>query len=59
MGKTATHAVVMARLILKGKDHGPHAFIVQVWNSAVVGVAPLVQTSGAFSARCLQATDPM
>jgi hypothetical protein len=30
MGKTATHAVVMARLILKGKDHGPHAFIVQV-----------------------------
>lgn len=30
MGKTATHAVVMARLILKGKDHGPHAFIVQL-----------------------------
>jgi hypothetical protein len=30
MGKTATHAVVMARLILKGRDLGPHAFIVQV-----------------------------
>uniref|UniRef100_A0A383WBN6 Acyl-coenzyme A oxidase n=2 Tax=Tetradesmus obliquus TaxID=3088 RepID=A0A383WBN6_TETOB len=30
MGKTATHAVVMARLILGGKDHGPHAFIVQL-----------------------------
>jgi hypothetical protein len=30
MGKTATHAVVMARLIVGGRDHGPHAFIVQV-----------------------------
>ena len=30
MGKTSTHAVVMARLVLKGKDHGPHAFIVQL-----------------------------
>lgn len=30
MGKTATHAVVMARLIVNGRDHGPHAFIVQV-----------------------------
>eukprot|EP00775_Hariotina_reticulata_P005807 gene5808-6047_t len=30
MGKTATHAVVMARLVLNGKDHGPHAFIVQL-----------------------------
>eukprot|EP00879_Flechtneria_rotunda_P021197 GHRR01022330.1.p1 GENE.GHRR01022330.1~~GHRR01022330.1.p1 ORF type:complete len:634 (+),score=214.56 GHRR01022330.1:589-2490(+) len=30
MGKTATHAVVMARLMLNGKDHGPHAFIVQL-----------------------------
>eukprot|EP00878_Enallax_costatus_P005125 GHUV01005387.1.p1 GENE.GHUV01005387.1~~GHUV01005387.1.p1 ORF type:complete len:651 (+),score=176.60 GHUV01005387.1:188-2140(+) len=30
MGKTATHAIVMARLILNGKDHGPHAFIVQL-----------------------------
>lgn len=30
MGKTASHAVVMARLILKGKDYGPHAFIVQL-----------------------------
>jgi acyl-CoA oxidase len=30
MGKTATHAVVMARLIVGGRDHGPHAFIVQL-----------------------------
>jgi acyl-CoA oxidase len=30
MGKTCTHAVVMARLVLNGKDHGPHAFIVQL-----------------------------
>lgn len=30
MGKTSTHAVVMARLIIKGKDYGPHAFIVQL-----------------------------
>jgi acyl-CoA oxidase len=30
LGKTATHAVVMARLFAGGKDRGPHAFIVQV-----------------------------
>ncbi|ORZ25277.1 hypothetical protein BCR42DRAFT_363335 [Absidia repens] len=30
LGKTATHAVVMARLITNGKDHGPHPFIVQL-----------------------------
>jgi acyl-CoA oxidase len=30
MGKTATHAVVMARLITGGQDRGPHAFIVQI-----------------------------
>ena len=30
LGKTATHAVVMARLFTGGRDRGPHAFIVQV-----------------------------
>ncbi|KAJ3347152.1 hypothetical protein HDU83_002358 [Entophlyctis luteolus] len=30
LGKTATHAVVMARLITKGKDMGPHPFIVPI-----------------------------
>ncbi|GAX78870.1 hypothetical protein CEUSTIGMA_g6309.t1 [Chlamydomonas eustigma] len=30
LGKTATHAVVMARLIVEGKDYGPHAFILQL-----------------------------
>jgi len=30
MAKTATHAVVMARLVVGGRDHGPHAFIVQL-----------------------------
>ncbi|KAG2177304.1 hypothetical protein INT43_007961 [Umbelopsis isabellina] len=30
LGKTATHAIVMARLILNGKDHGPHPFCVQI-----------------------------
>ena len=35
LGKTATHAVVMARLITRGKDgkdedYGPHAFVVQL-----------------------------
>ncbi|KAI9339689.1 hypothetical protein BDR26DRAFT_862130 [Obelidium mucronatum] len=30
LGKTATHAIVMARLITKGKDFGPHPFIVPV-----------------------------
>jgi acyl-CoA oxidase len=30
MGKTSTHAVVMARLITHGIDRGPHAFVVQI-----------------------------
>eukprot|EP00892_Ulva_mutabilis_P004748 jgi/Ulvmu1/2645/UM014_0097.1 len=28
MGKTSTHAVVIARLFINGKDFGPHSFIV-------------------------------
>lgn len=28
--QSATHAVVFARLIVDGKDHGPHAFALQV-----------------------------
>lgn len=30
LGKTATHVICMARLFTKGKDHGPHAFVVQI-----------------------------
>lgn len=30
LGKAATHACVMARLITQGKDYGPHPFIVQI-----------------------------
>ncbi len=30
VGHTATHAVVVARLFIKGQDHGPHNFIVQL-----------------------------
>ena len=30
VGNTATHAVVMARLITKGTDYGVHFFIVQL-----------------------------
>jgi hypothetical protein len=30
LGKTATHCVVMARLITQDTDHGTHAFIVQL-----------------------------
>ncbi|GFQ07027.1 peroxisomal acyl-coenzyme a oxidase 1 [Phtheirospermum japonicum] len=30
LGKVSTHAIVYARLILDGKDHGVHGFIVQV-----------------------------
>jgi acyl-CoA oxidase len=30
LGKTSTHAVVMARLITRGRDHGPHTFLVQL-----------------------------
>ena len=29
-GKTATHGVVQARLMLEGKDFGPHLFFVQL-----------------------------
>ncbi|KAI9495329.1 acyl-CoA dehydrogenase/oxidase C-terminal [Zychaea mexicana] len=30
LGKAANHAIVMARLILNGKDYGPHPFCVQI-----------------------------
>lgn len=30
LGKTCTHALVMARLFVAGRDHGPHAFITPV-----------------------------
>ncbi|KAI9259010.1 acyl-CoA dehydrogenase/oxidase [Phascolomyces articulosus] len=30
LGKTANYAVVMARLIIHGKDYGPHPFCVQI-----------------------------
>ncbi|GBC06010.1 hypothetical protein RclHR1_06560001 [Rhizophagus clarus] len=30
LGRTATHAIVMAQLKSNGKDHGPHPFIVQI-----------------------------
>jgi len=30
LGKTATHVVLMARLIVGDTDHGPHAFVVQI-----------------------------
>jgi acyl-CoA oxidase len=30
LGKTATHGVVQAKLILGGKDYGPHLFFMQL-----------------------------
>lgn len=30
LGRTANHAVVMAQLMINGKNHGPHPFIVQI-----------------------------
>ena len=30
LGKTSSHAVVMARLFIGSKDYGPHGFIVQL-----------------------------
>lgn len=30
LAKSSSHAVVMARLFVGGKDHGPHAFVVQL-----------------------------
>lgn len=32
LGKTATHAIIMARLLLQGKDLGMHSFIVPLRN---------------------------
>jgi len=34
LGKTCTHAILMARLVTKGKDYGPHAFVVQLRDMA-------------------------
>lgn len=34
LGKTSSHAVVMARLFTQGKEYGPHAFIVQLRDPA-------------------------
>lgn len=33
LGKTSTHAIVMARLFTKGVDHGVHPFVVQIRNN--------------------------
>lgn len=30
LGRTATHAIVVARLLIKGKDYGTHTFVVQI-----------------------------
>ncbi|PWN90058.1 putative acyl-CoA oxidase [Acaromyces ingoldii] len=30
LGRSATHAIVMAQLVLKGKKHGPHPFVVPI-----------------------------
>lgn len=30
LGKTATHVILMARLIIGKRDYGPHAFVVQI-----------------------------
>lgn len=30
LGRTANHAIVMAQLIVDGKSHGPHPFVVQI-----------------------------
>ena len=30
LGKTATHVILMARLVVAGRDHGPHSFVVQI-----------------------------
>ena len=30
LGKTCTHAILMARLVTRGVDYGPHAFVVQI-----------------------------
>ncbi|KAI7889076.1 acyl-CoA dehydrogenase/oxidase [Mucor mucedo] len=32
LGVAANHAIVMARLITRGKDYGPHPFVVQIRN---------------------------
>ncbi|EIE26831.1 acyl-CoA oxidase [Coccomyxa subellipsoidea C-169] len=34
LGKTSTHVVAMARLFIKGKDYGPHSFVVPIRDMA-------------------------
>ncbi|CAK0735983.1 hypothetical protein CVIRNUC_000672 [Coccomyxa viridis] len=34
LGKTSTHVVAMARLFIRGKDYGPHAFVVPIRDMA-------------------------
>ena len=48
MGKTATHAVVMARLFTAGKEYGPHPFIVQIRSNEVGRSLPGVQCNASF-----------
>ncbi|PRP88722.1 acyl-coenzyme A oxidase I [Planoprotostelium fungivorum] len=39
-GQTATHSVVFARLIIDGKDHGVHSFMVQIRDTATGEALP-------------------
>jgi hypothetical protein len=51
MGKTATHAVVMARLLVAGTDHGPHAFLVQLRSLEDHKPLPGIQVGGWMGGR--------
>lgn len=52
LGKTSTHCVVMARLVTQGKEHGVHAFIVQLRSLQVrLRAAPALAASPALTAR--------
>lgn len=43
LGKTATHVILMARLILNGTDYGPHGFVVQIRDMATHQPLPGVE----------------
>lgn len=54
LGVLATHGVVQARLFIKGKDHGPHLFILQRAFASLLSAHRLNADSTASSVRSLE-----
>lgn len=55
LGKTATHGVVQAKLILGGQDYGPHLFFVQLRSLGVYALLLVIIPSlTSFSQRIIR-----